>query len=235
MKTYYIHNTKESSGPFTLEELKAKQITKTTLVWTEGMDEWKHAGDIDELKSFFSITPPPLKSIPPTPVEEKTDNPTIFGIKKNTFFLASALLILIIAKILFNNYQEDRNLELEQKNHQTELHNIQIEQQQKELDEQKIQSVIQEKIIAENRAKTKKDSINNRLFEIKKLLAVTNTNLEEEKNNLIDAQKFKLLRSEDKKIEEINQIQINIKHWQSEIKKLTDEADRLYLVLETIH
>ena len=236
MKTYYIHNGTENSGPFTLEELRAKKITKTTLVWFEGMDEWKYAGDIDELKSILAVIPPPLKNIPPLPKEEKeVASQTIFGLEKSTFFLTFGILILIIGTLIFNNYQENRSLDFEQKNRQTEFHNQQMEQQQKEIDEQKIQTEIQNKIDAEKIARERKDSINNRLFEIKKILAINNTNLEDDKNKLADAKDFKLLRTTNERDEEINLIENEIIHWQNEIKKLENEANRLYLKLETIH
>jgi hypothetical protein len=40
MNTYYLHDGTVLSGPFTLDELKAKKITKTTSVWCEGMEDW---------------------------------------------------------------------------------------------------------------------------------------------------------------------------------------------------
>lgn len=236
MKTYYIHNGTENSGPFILEELKAKKITKTTLVWFEGMDEWKYAGDIDELKSILLVIPPLLMNIPPLPTaEEKEASQTILGLDKNIFFLALGILALIIGTLLFNNYQENRSNELEQKNNQTEFRNQQLELQQKEIDEQKIQLAIQEKIESERLTKEKKDSINNRLLEIKKILVYNKTNLEENKIKLANAKEFKLLRSTNERDEDISLIENDINHWQSEIKKLENEMYRLYLKLQTVH
>lgn len=236
MKTYYIHNGTENSGPFVLEELKAKKITKTTLVWFEGMDEWKYAGDIDELKNILLVIPPLLMNIPPLPTaEEKEASQTILGLDKNIFFLALGILALIIGTLLFNNYQENRSNELEQKNNQTEFRNQQLELQQKEIDEQKIQLAIQEKIESERLTKEKKDSINNRLLEIKKILVYNKTNLEENKIKLANAKEFKLLRSTNERDEDISLIENDINHWQSEIKKLENEMYRLYLKLQTVH
>jgi hypothetical protein len=236
MKTYYIHNGTENSGPFLLDELKAKKITKTTLVWFEGMDEWKYAGDIPELKIILTVVPPPLKNIPPFPKEEKkVVSQTILGMDKSIFFLACGILVLIIATLIFNTYQDNRSLELEQKNKQTEFQNQQIELQQKQTDEEKIQIAIQEKIDSDRLTKQKKDSVNNRISEIKKILVVNNGNLEEDQNKLIDAKDFKLLRTANERENQINLIEDDIIHWQNEIKKLENEADRLYLELETIH
>ncbi|MFV8341000.1 GYF domain-containing protein [Flavobacterium sp. XS2P39] len=236
MKTYYIHNGTENSGPFVLEELKAKKITKTTLVWFEGMDEWKYAGDIEELKSILLVIPPPLKNIPPLPKEEKKEAPTtILGLDKNIFFLACGILALVIGTLIFDTYQQNRSSELEQKNNQTEFRNEQLELQQKEIDEQKIQLAIQEKIESERLSNEKKDSINSRLLEIKKLLVYNKTNLEESKLKLADAKEFQLLRSPDDRDEDISLIENDISHWQSENKKLENEMYRLYLKLQTVH
>lgn len=236
MKTYYIHNGTENSGPFLLEELKAKKITKTTLIWFEGMDEWKYAGDIPELKSILTVVPPPLKNIPPLPKpEEKIISQTILGLDKSMFFLVCTILVLIIGTLIFNNYQDNRTLELEQKNNQTEFQNQQIEQKQKETDEQKIQIAIQEKIESERLSNQKKDSINNRILEIKKILLDNKTNLEDSKNKLADAKDFKLLRTTSERDEDISLIENDINHWQNEIKKLENEMYILYLQLETVH
>ena len=237
MKTYYIHNGTENSGPFLLDELKAKKITKTTLIWFEGMDEWKYAGDIAELKSILAVVPPPLKNIPPLPkeVEKTVVNQTILGLDKSIFFWTCGILTLIVATLIFNTYQDNRSFELEQKNKETEFQNQQIELQQKQTDEEKIQSAIQEKIESDRRIKQKKDSVNNRISEIKKILVINNANLEEDQNKLLDTKDFKLLRSESEKEEQIDLIENDIIHWQNEIKKLENEADRLYLELETIH
>ena len=63
MKEYYIHNGKENRGPFNIEEIKDQKITKDTPVWSNDMQNWKKAGEVDELKSILSNNPPPLKKI----------------------------------------------------------------------------------------------------------------------------------------------------------------------------
>jgi hypothetical protein len=63
MKEYYIHKGEDNSGPFNIEELKNQKITKDTLVWSNDMEDFKKAGEIDELKSILSKNPPPLKKL----------------------------------------------------------------------------------------------------------------------------------------------------------------------------
>lgn len=54
----------KQEGPYdlnTLREFAAKgQLTRETLVWMEGMAGWTKAGEVDSLKSVFSVVPPPL-------------------------------------------------------------------------------------------------------------------------------------------------------------------------------
>ena len=72
MKKYYIHDGTNQEGAFDLDELKTKQIIKDTMIWYEGLETWKKAGEIPELKSLFPITPPVyIKAetpVPPQPI-----------------------------------------------------------------------------------------------------------------------------------------------------------------------
>ena len=71
MKQYYYGDNNQQLGPFSLEELRDKKITKSTLVWFEGLDNWVTADKVEELKSILVILPPPL------PVIEKNITNTI--------------------------------------------------------------------------------------------------------------------------------------------------------------
>lgn len=59
MSKYYLHDGQQR-GPFTLEELAAKNLRPETPVWTEGMADWKPAGTVEELASLFAGAPPPF-------------------------------------------------------------------------------------------------------------------------------------------------------------------------------
>jgi uncharacterized membrane protein YhaH (DUF805 family) len=62
MKKYFYSNGQDKEGPVTLEELKQKDIKPKTLIWYEGLDDWKEAGDVDELREVFELSPPPIES-----------------------------------------------------------------------------------------------------------------------------------------------------------------------------
>jgi len=65
MKKYYLLENGQNIGPFSLEELKSKNLPRTELIWAEGMADWQEGGSIDELKSIFAVTPPPQYQAPP--------------------------------------------------------------------------------------------------------------------------------------------------------------------------
>lgn len=99
MKKYYLHNGTEQQGPFDIEELKSKNITKTTEVWYEGITEWIEAGKVEELNDVFKTNaPPPIKpkesAIPPIHKSETTINKTVQQpkIKKDN----TGLILLIV-------------------------------------------------------------------------------------------------------------------------------------------
>ena len=63
MKKYYLHVGTHQEGPFSLEELRQKGITRTTPVWREGITGWTEAQSIIELQVLFAvIVPPPFPS-----------------------------------------------------------------------------------------------------------------------------------------------------------------------------
>lgn len=60
MNQYYYAEDDIQYGPFTIDELKTKHIKKTTLIWTDGMQDWTLADEIEELKNIIITQPPPL-------------------------------------------------------------------------------------------------------------------------------------------------------------------------------
>ena len=140
MKQYYIFVNDEQVGPLILEELKDKKISRETKVWFEGLEDWKNAGEIEELKTILSSIPPPINSFtskPPTPKFEKKqtveiennddETPKIFGIKRNLFFIILGVVGILGVIMISNNIQKNDELERMEQNKQTEIHNQQIE------------------------------------------------------------------------------------------------------------
>lgn len=238
MKKYFLHNGTENSGPFDLDELKSKSITKTTPVWYEGMENWKYAGEIAELSPVFAAVPPPISSFttsPPTlKVEQKTTPRKIIGLSKTSFFVILGVLVILIGISILNTMQENRSQELKLKNHKTEVENYQYELQQKEIASQKILAAQEEQAAAERISKEKKNADNNRLLVIQQTITDYQTQLKETEKKLNDASGFKLLRTASEKKEQMNLLQKNIDSFKIEMVKLKNESDQLRLELEKI-
>lgn len=58
MKAFFYLNGDQRVGPVNINELAAARINKETLVWCEGMADWKRAGDVYELQHLFQQQAP---------------------------------------------------------------------------------------------------------------------------------------------------------------------------------
>ena len=60
--SYYVAVNGQAQGAFPIEVLKQMsqngQLTKETLVWKQGMENWEKAGTVEELKNIFVEIPP---------------------------------------------------------------------------------------------------------------------------------------------------------------------------------
>lgn len=54
----YILKNNIKQGPFSLEELKSKELDAETMVWSTGFSNWKPAKDVPELSDLLSSLPP---------------------------------------------------------------------------------------------------------------------------------------------------------------------------------
>jgi hypothetical protein len=119
MKKYYLHNGTENIGPFDTEELKTKAITKNTEVWCEGMEDWRKAGEVVELKNSLTVLPPPFKSFAtPPPIQSKpiqeTQQNIILQTKKTSWgkIIAKSIVVtflIIVAIVAITDYITEYN------------------------------------------------------------------------------------------------------------------------------
>ena len=62
--TYYVGVNGQATGPFQISVLSQMiatgQLTSDSLVWKNGMAQWEKAGAVEELKSLFTNTVPPV-------------------------------------------------------------------------------------------------------------------------------------------------------------------------------
>ena len=235
MKKYYLHNGTESSGPFDIEELKIKKITKASPIWFEGMLQWKTAGELPELNHLFISKPPEFSiSESSSNIVKTKEKRKILGLPQKTFLgICFALVTLVVITVL-NNLEENKSRELQLKNEKTEIENRKLEQEQKQLDEQKIQAVIQEKIDAERKARELKQNATTRLIEIEKLLLDYQVQLDETKKKIMDSSGFKPLRTTTEKEKQLNLLHKNTDSITAQMTLLKKESNQLQLELDKI-
>ena len=89
MKKYFISLDDKQEGPFTIEELKSKNLTNKYLVWSDGFAEWKRISIINELKDF-------VVRLPPNVNDKKTIN-----IAKEKYSRIALIIGSLIALILY--------------------------------------------------------------------------------------------------------------------------------------
>ena len=94
MNKYYLHNGSDNIGPFTIDELKQNKITPTTPIWCEGMEDWKDAGSVEELKVLFPVIPPPIKK-----ARQEEPKQSVIKEKKINIFWSIYKLFRIVAII----------------------------------------------------------------------------------------------------------------------------------------
>lgn len=54
---FYIDAEGKQKGTFSPDELRSENLKRETLVWTQGMEQWKRAEEVQELQYLFSAVP----------------------------------------------------------------------------------------------------------------------------------------------------------------------------------
>jgi hypothetical protein len=94
MSKYYYTDGKERFGPFTLEDLSSRNITRETMVWMEGLADWIPAGNLAELQSLF---PAVTSQVPPI----STPSGSVMGEKPPKNWLVESILVTILCCLPF--------------------------------------------------------------------------------------------------------------------------------------
>jgi len=118
---FYIAVNGQQTGPFSIEDLKSKNIHRDTLVWTEGHDNWTRAEHIPLLKEVLRATPPPLpntetktssQQVPPPP-KTPDSNDKYFGYelarRRERLFatIIEGIIITVPILLIFGNLISD--------------------------------------------------------------------------------------------------------------------------------
>jgi uncharacterized RDD family membrane protein YckC len=113
-QNFHIIENGQPTGPYTIDELRKKNIQKNTLVWTEGFNDWTKAEHVPLLKDILHATPPPYTkaenttnshqsnpNLPPTPPDSVNNNFGYELAKRRERFFATIIEAIIITIPLF--------------------------------------------------------------------------------------------------------------------------------------
>ena len=98
-KKFYYTDGKERFGPYLIEDLKLYRLTESTLVWAEGMSDWKPAGQVPELAVLFSSSAAAESPSPTDPFEyvnQGYGQGQFSKPKKPKTWLLESILVLIL-------------------------------------------------------------------------------------------------------------------------------------------
>lgn len=121
MKKYFYTDGKDKFGPFSVQELKNETLTRDTLVWYYGIEDWKKLSEIDELISVANSFPPELPTSTHTSESNKqveletrsskseiSERPESRGAKRIHWVIGS-LALLVICLIIYAKVSRTSN------------------------------------------------------------------------------------------------------------------------------
>jgi hypothetical protein len=227
MQKFYINKNNQQEGPFSLDELKDLKITRDTMVWFEGKENWLKAIEVVELKEIFKSIPPPIfeKSTLATPpsidYKLKEENTPLVELKSNK--KNKSLIIVIVAVFLIGSL--GAYVYVNQQAKQAEI--------QKQLDEQKTKIQEQEKIeaerLAEEQRKQRAADMEQRKEELESLKYEYDQaviDLEAANIRLGEIKQFKLLRTALEKKQQIQEQLETIRSLENEVNRLQEEISK---------
>ncbi|MCW1149166.1 GYF domain-containing protein [Flavobacterium lacisediminis] len=233
MKTFFLFIDDEQQGPFNLEELKTKKITRTTKVWYEGLEDWKNAEEIEELKSLFVSVPPPIKTFKtPPPIKkplqeiEVEEEDKILGVRKKTFFISVGIFVLLLS-LTFKMMQSFKKDKIEKGNKETEIYNEQLKIQNEEIAKQKEIIAEKERLEQERIEREREKARQKRINEIDNELNIAREELRKANKKLVNVTEFKFLRTANERESQIALAQEDISICQNNIEELEKEMRRL--------
>lgn len=96
---FYIDATGKQRGTFTPEELRVENIRRDTLVWTQGMEQWRRADEVEKLKYVFET---PYTPHTPHYTEVKQEASVIA--QKPRSWLIEALLVTLLPFVFCGSF-----------------------------------------------------------------------------------------------------------------------------------
>jgi len=108
---YFIIENNQQQGPFSIYELRDKNISSETLVWSEGMPDWTPAWKVDELRRFLynsEQTPTPPPYVPPTNIPHVAATPPVQEVgkqpkRRKTGLILGGICAFLVLICVFTN------------------------------------------------------------------------------------------------------------------------------------
>lgn len=227
MSSYFLHIDGRQVGPYSKEELQQIGISRDTMIWFEGQEQWQEAGTVDTLSDLFRNQPPAFK-------EKQQDNPahtnTIHTeeplsnnptgkLKSSTLagIIIGGVVFLLGIYLVYNN-QQAKEQALQQE----------LELKQKEILEQR--ELLQACELAHQEEEAKRIDVEERAEQLQKLTFRLNQavdKVEESKLKLEEIKAFHFLRTFSEKEEQINNQMVIIKAWENEVIRLKAQLNQL--------
>ncbi len=102
MKKYFYTDGTTNFGPFSLEELTEKHISRDTMVWFQELGEWKRAETIPELSGLFTLAPPPAPGLKAASIATNTNkNSFTDNLKPPKTWLVESILATLLCCLPF--------------------------------------------------------------------------------------------------------------------------------------
>jgi hypothetical protein len=105
-KWYFIDKDGDKKGPYSFDEISKREIKENTLIWTEGMMDWKEAKIIDEFKIRFGQKPPPTPKEKMDGYEKDNGKREYKGVKTEKYIINSynSAFYFAIIYAIFNGF-----------------------------------------------------------------------------------------------------------------------------------
>lgn len=75
-KIYYYATGETNFGPFTIDELKDKEIDPGTLIWYPGLPGWTAASELEAMRPVLELRPPPINDHKSEGISSSVENNT---------------------------------------------------------------------------------------------------------------------------------------------------------------
>jgi len=110
MDKYFYSDGIEKFGPYSKEELRSQNISRTTKVWCFGMDKWMELSEVPELSNIVNSIPPELqKRNYATEASHKTETTPVKESNNYSSFTKYLTLVIVVIIISIFTYTALRN------------------------------------------------------------------------------------------------------------------------------